>query len=126
MVPIPDWTFLIGENADFRLKRDLRAAGFTAAHVHGTDVGLGGAPDTVVFAYARLHQLILLTIDQDFLNRQQFPPPHAGIILLRLGNAHTFRQDVIIGIQAIAGQLTTLTNTLQVIEPGGVTQQIYP
>jgi predicted nuclease of predicted toxin-antitoxin system len=87
------------------LKRDLRTAGFTATHVHATDVGLGGFPDTVVFAYAKAHHLILLTIDQDFLNLQQYPPPHPGIVIARLRNARTFRQEVVAGILTLAGRL---------------------
>ena len=105
MPPNPNWTFLIDENADFRLKRDLRAAGFTAPHMHATDVGLGGFPDTAVFAYAKVHQMILPTIDHDFLNRQQYPPPHAGIVVVRLGNARTFRQDVVAGILMLADRM---------------------
>ncbi|MBA3825465.1 MAG: DUF5615 family PIN-like protein [Ktedonobacterales bacterium] len=126
MTVTPNWAFLIDENADFRLKRDLRAAGFTAAHVHVTDVGLGGFPDTAVFAYAKAHRLILLTIDQDFLNLQQYPPPHAGIVVVRLRNAPTFRQEVITGIQGLARQNAPLANTVQVIEAGGVVRQVAP
>lgn len=126
MVAAPNWAFLIDENADFRLKRDLRAAGFTAAHFHATDVGLGGFPDSAVFAYAKVHHLILLTIDQDFLQVQQYPPPHAGIIVIRLRNAQTFRQEVVAGILILAQRFAALTDTVQVIEPGGIVQQIYP
>ena len=126
MIVLPSWTFLIDENADFRLKRDLHAAGFTGAHVHATDVGLGGFPDAVVFAYARTHQLILLTIDQDFLNTQQYPPPHPGIVVVRVDNARTFRQDVIAGILLLASQTPQLDNTVQVIDPGGAVRQVVP
>jgi predicted nuclease of predicted toxin-antitoxin system len=126
MLPNPNWAFLIDENADFRLKRDLHAGGFTAVHVHATDVGLGGFPDTVVFAYAKAHQLILLTIDQDFLNTQHYPPPHPGIVVARLRNARTFRQEVVAGILTLARRLPQLTNTVQIIDPGGVVQQVYP
>jgi predicted nuclease of predicted toxin-antitoxin system len=126
MLRNPNWAFLIDENADFRLKRDLRAAGFTAAHVHATDVGLGGLPDSVVFAYARTHHLILLTIDQDFLNTQQYPPPHPGIVVARLRNARTFRQEVVEGILALASRLPHLTNTVQIIDPSGVIHQAVP
>jgi predicted nuclease of predicted toxin-antitoxin system len=126
MLPKPNWTVFIDENADFRLKRDLRTAGFTSAHVHATDVGLGGFPDTTVFAYAKAHQLILLSIDQDFLNLQQYPPPHSGIVVARLGNARTFRQEVVAGIQLLATRMAQLTDTVQVIEPGGVVRQIAP
>jgi predicted nuclease of predicted toxin-antitoxin system len=66
MIISPNWAFLIDENADFRLKRDLRAAGFTATHVHATDVELGGFPDAAVFAYAKAQHLIVLTIDKTF------------------------------------------------------------
>lgn len=126
MLPNPNWAFLIDENADFRLKRDLRAAGFTATHVHATDVGLGGFPDSVVFTYARTHHLILLTIDRDFLNTQQYPPPHPGIVVVRLRNARTFRQEVVAGILVLASRLSQVANTVQIIDPGGVVQQALP
>ena len=122
----PNWAFLIDENADYRLKRDLRAAGFSAAHFHATDVGLGGFPDSLVFAYAKTHKLILITIDQDFLNIRQYPPPHEGVIVVKLGNAMTFRQEVVAGVQTLAGRYLTLANTIQVIEPGGAVRQEYP
>ena len=41
------WLILLDENIPFRLKYDLRTAGFPT--VHATDVGLGGLPDDVVF-----------------------------------------------------------------------------
>jgi predicted nuclease of predicted toxin-antitoxin system len=126
MAIAPNWAFLVDENADFRLKRDLRAAGFPAAHVHATDVGLGGFPDSAVFAYAKAHHRILLTIDQDFLSAQQYPPPYSGIVIARLGNAHTFRQEVIAGIQLLASRFPTLDNTVQMIEPGGIVHQVHP
>jgi len=126
MAAAPNWAFLIDENADFRLKRDLQSAGFPAVHVHATDVGLGGLPDAVVFAYARAHHLVLLTIDQDFLNIQQYPPPHQGIVVMRLGNARTFRQEVVVGMQELARRYTTLTDTVQLLESGGAVHQFYP
>jgi predicted nuclease of predicted toxin-antitoxin system len=87
---------------------------------------LGGFPDAVVFVYARTHQLILLTIDQDFLNTQQYPPLHSGIVVVRVDNARVCGQDVIAGILLLADQTTQLANAVQVIDPGGTIRQVAP
>ncbi len=50
------------------LVRQLVAAGHSAEHVR--DVGLGHEDDTVVFAYAQLHGLTIITIDR----RVEQPP----------------------------------------------------
>jgi predicted nuclease of predicted toxin-antitoxin system len=77
---LPAWRFFLDEQIDFRLKRDLRAAGFIADHVHALDVGLGGLPDTVILGFARSNHCILITMDTDFLNVALHPPPHEGIL----------------------------------------------
>ena len=51
--------------------------GFNATRVY--DAGLRSQSDTAIFAYARAHQMTILTFDTDYLNQTAFPPPHAGI-----------------------------------------------
>ena len=47
------------------------------------DASLRSQPDTAIFAYARAYHMTILTFDTDFLNQTAFPPPHAGILVLR-------------------------------------------
>jgi hypothetical protein len=47
------------------------------------DVGLGSQPDTAIFAYARAYHITIIIFDSDYLNQAVFPPPHAGMIVLR-------------------------------------------
>ena len=74
----------------------------------------------------RAHQLILVTIDQDFLDLHQYPAPHAGIVVARLRNARSFRQEVVAGMLVLASRLPQLSNTVQIIDPGGVVWQVTP
>src|SRR5947209_5051725 len=76
------WAFLVDENTAKSLAFALRAAGYTAEHVY--EVGLQGHPDTDIFAYAQAHQRTMITADPDFARILNFPPPHFGIMVLRL------------------------------------------
>jgi predicted nuclease of predicted toxin-antitoxin system len=54
------------------------------------DIGLRGAKDYQVAAYARSKGLCLLTGDLDFSNVQNYPPgEYAGIVVLRLPGTAT-------------------------------------
>lgn len=54
------------------------------------DIGLRGAKDYQVAAYARSNGLCLLTGDLDFSNVQNYPPgEYAGIVVLRLPGTAT-------------------------------------
>jgi len=46
-------------------------------------VGLRSQPDTAIFAYARAYHMTIITFDTDYLYEAAFPPPHAGILVLR-------------------------------------------
>ena len=49
------------------------------------DVGLGGADDPQIAAYAKTHKLALVTRDFDFSDVRNYPPAeYAGIIVLEL------------------------------------------
>lgn len=80
-----EWFFLIDENLPQPMAGALRNAGYLAEHV--VEVGLTGHPDTDVFAYAQAHQQTIITSDLGLANVIAFPPPHGGIIALRLPNS---------------------------------------
>lgn len=61
----------------------VRGLGFAALDVR--DIGLGGAEDSRIAAYAQAHGLALITRDFDFSDIRNYPPAsYAGIIVLRL------------------------------------------
>lgn len=74
--------FLVDENLPQSLADWLEAAGHDAQHVH--DAGLHGHPDAAVYAYAQEHGQIIITSDVGLGNVRQYPPPHRGIVLVRL------------------------------------------
>jgi predicted nuclease of predicted toxin-antitoxin system len=74
-------TFLLDENMPRKILTSLRREGFNATRVY--DAELRSQPDTAIFAYARARQMTILTFDTDYLNQIAFPPPHAGILVLR-------------------------------------------
>jgi predicted nuclease of predicted toxin-antitoxin system len=117
MSPKNSYSFLVDENASRTLVSALRTAGYLTEHVH--EVELQGHLDSEVYAYAQKHHQIIITIDLDFANITQYPPPHCGIIILRLPNKMTtadLTQEVLNGLNTLDGQ--DLANTLIIIEPG--------
>lgn len=75
----------------FLIDADLprRAAGILAKYGHEgvdvRDIGLGGAPDEEVAAYARAHALCLVTGDFGFADIRNYPPERlAGLVVLDL------------------------------------------
>ncbi len=74
-------TFLLDENIPRKVLTCLRREGFNATRVY--DARLHSQPDFAVFAYARAHHMTIITFDTDYLNQIAFPPPHAGILVLR-------------------------------------------
>lgn len=112
------WQFLLDENIPFRLKYDLRTAGFPTMHV--TDVGLGGHEDDVIYGYAARNHYIVITNDRGFHPPYpQFPSTHAGILLSRLGNRKTLRQVILAAVTVITEQYPSLDNRIFAIEPDG-------
>src|SRR5260370_41161385 len=73
--------FLLDENMPRKVLSSLRREGFNAIRVY--DAGLRSQPDVAIFAYARAHHMTIITFDTDYLNQTAFPPPHAGILVLR-------------------------------------------
>ena len=114
-----NWSFLVDENASRTLVPALRNAGYLAEHVY--DAGLRGHPDAEVYAYAQAHQQTTITIDLDFANITDYPPPHFGIIVLRLPNSMptaNLIQEVLNGLRALAEH--SLANAVVIVEPGRI------
>ncbi len=119
MSPRNSWSFLVDENTSRTLVSALRNAGYLAEHIY--DAGLQGHPDTDVYVYAQAHQQTIITIDLDFANITQYPPPHFGIIVLRLPNSMSNAElirEVQNGLNVLAEQ--NLANTLIIVEPGRI------
>ena len=119
MSPKSSWSFLVDENTSRTLVPALRVAGYTAMHVY--DVGLQGHPDTDVYAYAQAHEQTIITGDLDFANITQYPPPHFGIIALRIPNniaTADLIQEVQNALSALSGQ--ELADALFIVEPGRI------
>lgn len=74
-------TFLLDENMPRKVIAVLRKAGYSATRVY--DAGLRSQPDAAIFTYAHVYHMTLITFDTDYLNQTAFPPPHAGILVLR-------------------------------------------
>ena len=119
MPPKNNRSFLVDENASRTLISALQKAGYLATHIY--EIGLRGYPDIDIFAYAQTHKQTIITGDLDFSNILDYPPPHNGIIVLRLPNSTTI-EDL---IREVLSALQTLdeedfANTLFIIEPGRV------
>lgn len=122
------WHFLVDENLPMSLVSQLIAAGHTA--VHARDVGLGHVDDTIVFAYAQQHGLSIITIDKGLSNILQYPPPHSGIVSVRLPEHLPIAERVrlvIAGLTDVANQgVTTLANLIVIVMPGRVRVRHVP
>lgn len=71
----------IDENLPKNLWKALRAAGYPAARA--VDEGLRGKHDSAIFRQVS-HRSVIITRDQDFLRADLFPPPHSGIIVVKM------------------------------------------
>lgn len=114
------WRFLVDENLPVQLATQLRAEGHEAEHAY--DVGLRGRHDPDVFAYVRMAQATLITQDHDLeRDTDQFPVPHAGVVLVELPQSWP-REDrvqrILAALRSLVGQ--SLQNTLVIIAPSQV------
>ena len=97
----------------------IRLRGHDATDVR--DIGLGGAPDQDIAAYAQLHQFAILARDFDFADVRNYPPSqYAGIAVVDLPCTATaptilnLVDDFLKQRQA----LSDLPGRLAVVEPG--------
>ncbi len=78
-------SILLDENIPPEIAKDLsrKRLDWTVRHVR--DIGLRGASDKAVFAWARENNAIVITFDEDFADARMFPAgTHAGVIRLRV------------------------------------------
>lgn len=116
-------TFLLDENMPRKILTFLRREGFNATRVY--DAGLRAQPDTAIFAYACARQMTLLTFDTDYLNRTAFPPPHAGILVLRSFPRETSVNELASAVLAGVTRLAPLdiSNRVYRLEPSGLEEE---
>jgi predicted nuclease of predicted toxin-antitoxin system len=78
---------LIDENISFRILKFIDSHFPGSAHV--SSINIGKITDLEIWSYAKQHDFVIVTYDEDFYEWQQLKesPPH--IIWLRFGNAPT-------------------------------------
>jgi predicted nuclease of predicted toxin-antitoxin system len=119
MLPKNSRSFLLDENVSRTLVSALQKAGYLVTNVY--EVGLRGHPDTDIFAHAQTHEQTIITSDLDFSNILHYPPPHHGIIVLRLLNSTAIEDlihEVLSALQTVVEE--DFANTLIIVEPGRV------
>jgi predicted nuclease of predicted toxin-antitoxin system len=111
--------YLIDENLPSKLAKRFNDAGYSATSV--ALCGLAGQGDHSIFRYACTHKLVIITADSDFLKTANFPPPHAGIVVLQFPH-RTRIADIIAALMAVLPQIATLNLADQtyVLEQGTI------
>ena len=106
-----------------KILTSLRKEGFDATRVY--DAGLRSRPDTAIFAYARAYQMTIITFDTDYLNQTAFPPPHAGILVLRSFPRDMSVNELASAVLGAVAQLAHLdiSNRLYRLDPSGVEEE---
>lgn len=109
--------FLLDENVAQSVGRGLRGVGFTSFHI--LDIGLVGATDDEVFAFARKKKLTIITHDKDFSNLIHFPlQKHYGVIVLRLSNQKPL--NVSFHLRKFLAAHKNIKSKLVILSEGGV------
>ena len=78
---------LLDENLSLRLVESLADLYPGSDHVH--NLSLGGANDSEVWDYAKLHEFAIVSKDSDFAERSVLEKDPPKIIWIRLGNCST-------------------------------------
>lgn len=117
-------TFLLDENMPRKILTSLRRGGFNTTRVY--DAGLRSRPDIAIFAYARAYHMTIITFDTDYLNQAAFPPPHAGIVILRSFLRGTTVNELASAVLKAAVQLAHLdiSNRVYVLDPDGLEEEL--
>ncbi len=113
-------TFLLDENIPRKVLSALRREGYSATRVY--DVSLRSQPDAAIFAYARAYHMTIITFDTDYLNQTAFPPPHAGILVLRSFPRDTSVNELASAVLKAVAQLSHLdiSNCVCRLDPSGL------
>ena len=99
----------------------VRSFGHEAVDVR--DIGLGGAPDVRIVAYAHTHAACLLTGDFDFADIRHYPPENFSGIVVFVFPDDANRQIILNLIKAFFEEpavLEQLSGRLAIAEPGRV------
>jgi predicted nuclease of predicted toxin-antitoxin system len=91
---------LFDENLSFRLVRELADVYPDSAHVR--DIGLRGAADQVVWAYAAQQRFLLTSKDADFYQRSLVFGAPPKVLWLRFGNVSTAAMAVLLRQRYVA------------------------
>ncbi len=112
--------FLLDENIPRKVLLTLRRAGYVAARVY--DEKLHSQSDVAIFTHARVRYMTIITFDTDYLNQIAFPPPHAGIVVLRFFPRNTSVNDIASAVLKAATQLADLdiSNHVYTLDPEGL------
>jgi predicted nuclease of predicted toxin-antitoxin system len=116
-------TFLLDENMPRKVLTSLRREGFDATRVY--DAGLRSQSDSAIFSYARAHQMTIITFDTDYLNQTAFPPPHAGILVLRSFPRDTSVNELASAVLNAVAQLAhfDISNRVYRLDPGRLEEE---
>jgi predicted nuclease of predicted toxin-antitoxin system len=116
--------FLLDENMPRKIFSALRMAGYVANRVY--DAGLRSQPDVAIFAYARVYQMTIITFDTDYLNQTAFPPPYAGILVIRSFPRNTSVTELTSAVLKAVAQLADLdiSNRVYRLDPNGVEEEL--
>lgn len=116
-------TFLLDENIPRKVLSTLRRAGYIAVRVY--DEKLHSQPDVAIFTHARARHMTIITFDTDYLNKIAFPPPHAGILVLRFFPRNASVTDIASAVLKAVGQLAELdiSNSVYTLAPEGLEKE---
>ena len=116
-------TFLLDENMPRKVLNSLRREGYSATRVY--DVSLRSQSDAAIFAYARAYQMTIITFDTDYLNQTAFPPPHAGMLVLRSFPRDTTVNELASAVLGAVVQLAHLdiSNRVYSLDPSGLEEE---
>ena len=113
--------FLVDENLPRSTGELLQNLGYEFADVR--DVGLRGASDSEVAAYAQKQKFCLITGDTGFADIRNYPPKeYYGIIVLHISRDSTAKNILDLLDSALKQEsfLNNLSGKLAIVEPGRI------
>ena len=76
--------FIIDEQLPIALAKNIRNIGFEAIHVY--EIGLGGASDKMIAKEVMLRNGVLISKDEDFVEKSNLGKVSFQVIWIRIGN----------------------------------------